>query len=206
MPEQHSGPNAQKVVLELDGLQWASETSAVVATLGRRPGVVAVLPNAVAQTATVTFDPTRTTLEDLTGWIRDCGYHCRGESVPDHLCSAAPAPAPRSDLPRSAITPEPHAQTTHAGHQGGEISHGQSAPAEPAEKAETDMGAMDHDMGAMETASMAGKPLGHDMAGMGDADRMGSPGEVMGHGGHGEMSMVRDMRNRFLVALCLVLV
>jgi Cu2+-exporting ATPase len=33
---------------------------------------------------------------------------------------------------------------------------------------------------------------------------MGSPTEVMGHGGHGEMSMaemVRDMRNRFLVAV-----
>ena len=58
----------------------------VEAVLGRRPGVLAVEANPVAQTATVTYDPTRTSVAELTGWIRDCGYHCAGQSVPDHVC------------------------------------------------------------------------------------------------------------------------
>ena len=44
------------------------------------------------------------------------------------------------------------------------------------------------------------------MGGGAAPDRMGSPAQVMGHGAHGEMSMagmVRDMRNRFLVAAVL---
>ena len=150
----------RSVVLELDGLHWASEKNAVEAALGRRPGVVGVAANPVAQTATVIYDPARTTVEDLAGWVRDCGYHCRGESVPDHVCP--PTGTVTGTAGAAAAGPGEHAG--HAVHQG------------------------------------------HDMAGMGGTttDRMGSPAEVMGHGGHGEMSMagmVRDMRNRFLVAV-----
>lgn len=42
-------PSARSVVLELDGLQWATETKAVEAVLGRRPGVIGVEANAVGQ-------------------------------------------------------------------------------------------------------------------------------------------------------------
>ncbi|MGQ0843004.1 MAG: heavy metal translocating P-type ATPase [Sporichthyaceae bacterium] len=142
----------RSVVLELDGLHWASEKNAVEATLGRRPGVVEVAANPLAQTATVTYDPSRTTVADLAGWVRECGYHCRGESVPDHVCSPT--------------------RVEHPGH---------------------------------------GAQQGHDTPGKHPAvpDRTGSPADVMGHGGHGEMSMasmVRDMRNRFLVAVVLAVV
>uniref|UniRef100_UPI003982F485 cation transporter n=1 Tax=Lapillicoccus sp. TaxID=1909287 RepID=UPI003982F485 len=65
----------RSVVLEVDGLHWASEKNVVEATLGRRPGVSKVEANPVAQTATVTYDPSRTTAQDLAGWVRDCGYH-----------------------------------------------------------------------------------------------------------------------------------
>lgn len=133
------------VVVELDGLHRATETKAVEAALGRRPGVVAVEANAVGQTATVSYDPTATTVEELAGWVRDCGYHCAGESVPDHLC------------------PPPAAVGGHAG------------------------------LAAPDRADV----------------RTGSPAVVMGHGGHGEMSMAAmaaDMRNRFLVALVFAVV
>jgi hypothetical protein len=40
-----AGSNSCTVVLELDGLQWASEKSAAEAALGRRLGVVAVQVN-----------------------------------------------------------------------------------------------------------------------------------------------------------------
>jgi Cu2+-exporting ATPase len=107
----------------------ASEKAVVEAAIGRRPGVIAVDANPVAQTATVTFDSEQTTVEELRAWIIECGYHCQGESLPAHVCEVQPSPEPK---------------------------------------------AAEH-----------------------------SPAEMMGHGGHEEMSMdsmVRDMRNRFLVA------
>ena len=155
----------RRVVLEMDGLQWASEKLTVETALGRQPGVLGVEANPVAQTATVTYDPARTTVGDLAGWVRDCGYHCRGESVPDHLC-----------LPPESGT----AMAAGAADDAGQVFQG------------------DHDM-------PLDMPAGMDMGGS-SPDRMGSPAEVMGHGGHGEMSMagmVRDMRNRFLVAVVL---
>jgi Cu2+-exporting ATPase len=171
----------RKVVLEVDGLQWATEKNSVEAVLRRRPGVNEVLANPVAQTATVTFDPALTTVEELSVWIRDCGYHCRGESVPDHVC---PPSKPTLDVSSSPVN-----QPAVGAHQGHDMS--------------TMGGARDPDPIAPDIASGG---HGHEMAAMGGAaaDRMGSPAEVMGHGGHGEMSMagmVRDMRNRFLVAV-----
>lgn len=125
-----------KVVLHVGGLQYASEQSVVEAVLGRRPGVISVAANPVAQTATVMFDPERTSVSELRRWVQECGYHCAGQSVPGHVCDPLVAP-----------------------------DHGP------------------HDHAAAERADDA---HGH------------------GHGGHAGMSMaaaVRDMRNRFLVAL-----
>ncbi len=136
---------ARSVVLDLRGLQWASQQAGAAAVIGRRTGVIDVAVNPVAQSASVSFDPAATSAAELAAWVRECGYHCAGQVVPNHLCDPAAEPA---DAPAS------HGAAEHDGH----------AP-------------------AGETAR--------------------SPHEVMGHGGHGGMSMagmVRDMRNRFLVA------
>jgi Cu2+-exporting ATPase len=104
--------------------------------------VVAVAANPVAQTATVTFDPARTSVEQLRRWVRECGYHCAGQSVPGHVCD--PLAEPGAERPA-----HDHAATARA-----DDAHGH------------------------------------------------------GHGGHAGMSMdamVRDMRNRFLVALVFTL-
>jgi P-type Cu2+ transporter len=130
----------ETVVIEASGMLRASEKAVVEAAIGRRAGVVAVEANPVSQTATVVFDREAASLADLRKWVTDCGYHCAGQSVPEHIC-------------------DPMLLSTH-------------------ERAEQDR---DH----------------------GDGQMTGSPDEVMGHGGHGEMSMAdmaRDMRNRFLVA------
>jgi Cu2+-exporting ATPase len=124
------------VVLHVGGLQYASEQSVVEGVLGRRPGVICVQANPVAQTATVSFDPQRTSIVELQRWVRECGYHCAGQSVPGHVCDPLVSP-----------------------------DHGP------------------HDHAAAERADDA---HGH------------------GHGGHAGMSMeamVREMRNRFVVAL-----
>jgi Cu2+-exporting ATPase len=128
--------NVETLVLHVGGLHYASEKSVVERVLSNRPGVVGVEANPVAQTATVSFDPTRASVEALRGWVEECGYHCAGQSAPGHVCDPLVAP-----------------------------DHGP------------------HDRDAAERAERA---HGH------------------GEGGHAGMSMqamVRDMRNRFLVAL-----
>ncbi|MEU0514726.1 MULTISPECIES: heavy metal translocating P-type ATPase [Amycolatopsis] len=87
-----TAPGASTVVLDVSGVQRASEQNVVTAVLGRRPGVVGVEANPVAQTATVVFDPERTSVAELRDWVTDCGYHCAGQSVPHHVCDPMAEP------------------------------------------------------------------------------------------------------------------
>ncbi len=80
-------------VIELGGVQWATQKHGVEAVLGRRPGVVSVNANSLAQTATVSFDPSITSLTDLQEWVQNCGYHCAGRSVPAHVCDPLAMPS-----------------------------------------------------------------------------------------------------------------
>ena len=68
-----SAPTHETTVLHVGGLHYASEKMVVEHALGGRPGVLAVDANPVAQTATVTFDPTDTSIADLTRWVEECG-------------------------------------------------------------------------------------------------------------------------------------
>ena len=147
-------------VLEVAGVHWAASKNVAEAVLSRRPGVLDVEANPVAQTATVTYDPSRTSVAELAGWVRDCGYHCAGQSVPEHICDPLAEPAAAVDVhdhPQATDDPHPVPHADHAAH----------APVTP----------------------QAG--TGHGTA----------------HGAHhASMSMdamVRDMRNRFLVAALL---
>ena len=127
---------AETTVLDVVGLHWATSAPIIESALQRRPGVIAVTANAANHTASVTFDPAQTTARQLSQWVRDCGFHCQGRSVPAHIC-------------------DPMSDPTDAGVHGGRHVAGGAA----------------------------------------------TPHDVMGHGGHGSMSMdamVRDMRNRFL--------
>ena len=96
------------VVLQVAGLHWASSSQLADKTLGRRPGVVAVEVNPVAQTANVTYDPDATTVQQLRAWVTECGFHCAGQSVPQHICHPSDEP--------------------HASHSTGPHSHHDSAP------------------------------------------------------------------------------
>lgn len=79
-------PTNQTTVLHVGGLLYASEKGRVERALGGRPGVHAVEANPVAQTATVTFDASVTSVAELRAWVQECGYHCAGQSVPGHVC------------------------------------------------------------------------------------------------------------------------
>ncbi|WP_205315104.1 heavy metal translocating P-type ATPase [Nonomuraea lactucae] len=84
-------------VLDVSGVQWASEQNVVAAVLGRHPGVIEVEVNPVSQTATVVFDPRVTSVAELRRWVEECGYHCAGQSVPAHVCDPMAEPDPPAD-------------------------------------------------------------------------------------------------------------
>jgi Cu2+-exporting ATPase len=79
-------PAPHTVVLHVGDLHYATEKAVVEQVLAHRPGVIAVDANPVAQTATVAFDPAVTSVDELRGWVEDCGYHCAGQSTPGHVC------------------------------------------------------------------------------------------------------------------------
>ncbi|WP_234008872.1 heavy metal translocating P-type ATPase [Streptomyces sp. Mg1] len=99
-------------MLDVRGMVRASQQNTVAAVLGRRPGVLDVEVNPVAQSATVVFDPTRTSLAELRGWVTECGYHCAGQSVPSHICD----PMDEPDPPGPARAPEA-VRPAHVGHE-----------------------------------------------------------------------------------------
>jgi P-type Cu2+ transporter len=165
-------PKRVTAVLDVRPMLRGSEKAVVEAVLGRRPGVERVEANPVSQTATVVYDPAQTSLADLRRWVEECGLHCSGQSVPEHICDPLMEPDPPDGHGHHHATAvQTGAPPTQRGH------HHLGAAAPPAR-------------GHGEHAAPAGEELR-------------SPHEMMGHGGHGGMSMeamVADMRNRFLVA------
>src|SRR5215207_6660982 len=107
-------PAPKTIVLHVGGLQYATEKAVIDQVLGRRPGVLAVDANPVAQTATVTFDAARTSIEDLRRWVEECGKHCAGQSVPGHICD----PMAEGAAPDAGIAHD------HAGMQRADDAHG----------------------------------------------------------------------------------
>jgi P-type Cu2+ transporter len=91
-----TAPSPETTVLHVGGLHYATEKNVVEHALGARPGVLAVDANPVAQTATVTFDPSRTSVHELSAWVEECGFHCAGQSVPGHVCDPMAEPAHRA--------------------------------------------------------------------------------------------------------------
>ena len=108
----------QTAVLHVGGLHYASEKAVVESVLGRRPGVLSVEANPVAQTATVVYHPESTSVEALREWVEQCGYHCAGRSVPGHICDPLVAPdhGPH-DHQAAARSDDAHGHG-HGGHAG----------------------------------------------------------------------------------------
>ncbi|MGW6121016.1 heavy metal translocating P-type ATPase [Nocardia sp. NPDC055165] len=174
MPDPQDQPASATTVLHVGGQLRASSHGRLTNGLRHRPGVLAVDPNPVAQTATVTYDPTRTSVADLRTWVRDCGYHCAGRSVPTHVCDPASEPTTHT-------RPAPHgAESATAPEQSADSVVGHAPPAMPSH-------------GESPSHRVPSRDQPHAAHGGGHE-----------HGGHASMSMddmARDMRNRFLVAL-----
>jgi P-type Cu2+ transporter len=105
-------------VLHVGGLHYASEKAVVEQVLGRRPGVISVEANPVAQTATVLYDTDATTVEALREWVQECGYHCAGQSAPGHLCDPLVAPDHGPHDHQAAARADAADGHGHGGHAG----------------------------------------------------------------------------------------
>ena len=104
--------------VEVGELVSSLSATGVQRQISALPGVHHVDVNYVAGSATVHYDESKTSLEDIRRRIVECGYHCRGEMLPAHVCP-----------------PEGHAG--HAGHEAhvthdahaGHADHGHTAHA-----------------------------------------------------------------------------
>ena len=103
-------------ILDASGQWWASSKPATERTLGRLDGVVAVEANPLAQTAKVTYDSTLTSVPELAGWLRDCGLHCQGRSVPAHTCDPMADGHEASVAHAAADADDSHELSVHQGH------------------------------------------------------------------------------------------
>jgi Cu2+-exporting ATPase len=157
-----------------------------IATLA---GVHHVDVNYVAGSATVHYDETKTSLEDIRRSIVECGYHCRGEMLPAHVCP------PDGHVGHAGHAGHENLAATHGGHAG-HAAHGQAAHATAA--APPSAPAITKALPLAPHAGHAAK-AGHGGAA---AHQMSDMMHDMGHSpGMSMQDMANDMRNRFLVAL-----
>ncbi|MFZ5510270.1 MAG: heavy metal translocating P-type ATPase [Pseudomonadota bacterium] len=127
-------------IIEVGDLLSPLSARGVEKQLARLPGVQRVEVNCASGSATVTYDERVTDLAAIKARVRECGYHCRGELLPRHVCQPEDPPAAALALP--------HAEHgAHAGH----------APPAAAEKPQATAHEMAHEMG---------HGAGHDMQAM----------------------------------------
>src|SRR5450755_352036 len=75
--------------IEVGELLSTLSAAGVGRQLSTLPGVHRADVNYVAGSATVQYDESLTTLASIRQRVADCGYHCRGELVPAHVCEPA---------------------------------------------------------------------------------------------------------------------
>ena len=77
------------VNLEVKGLFEELDHLGVEKRVAALPGVYHAHANPASSSVTVHYDAAVTSEAALRQAVRDCGYHCRGEMRPDHLCKLA---------------------------------------------------------------------------------------------------------------------
>lgn len=116
--------------LAIDGMFGALDHLSIKKRLSRLPGVTGLDVNAASTSATITYDESATDADALLKAIQDCGFHCRGEALPAHICAPT--------------EPVPHLHREHATHEHGAAAHAPVQEPPPPRSHEHDMHA---DMG-----------------------------------------------------------
>ena len=169
--------------IEVGGLVSTLSAAGLDRQIASLPGVHHVDVNYVAGSATVHYDESQTSLEAIRQRVVECGYHCRGELVPAHICDPAGQ--------RSHGSP-------HAGKPMPDGMKGMTATAGAADRAPKAPGHSAHSGHAGKDAEQDPHAAHRASAASDKADMM----HDMGHTpGMSMQDMVTDMRNRFFVAL-----
>ncbi|MGN6170523.1 MAG: cation transporter [Solirubrobacteraceae bacterium] len=119
--EQPTRPATATVVLHVGRQYPASEKAVVEAALVRNPGVRSADANPVAQTATVRYDPSLTSVHELRRAVERCGFECAGCNVPGCMCDPLHEPGqPEQVHDEAAVNraehPTGHGEGGHSGH------------------------------------------------------------------------------------------
>jgi Cu2+-exporting ATPase len=77
-------------ILEVGGMLSVLDPRGVESQLKRMPGVQSVSVNIATNDAAIEYDETVTTVDALRAKISQCGFHCRGEVLPQHICKKPP--------------------------------------------------------------------------------------------------------------------
>ena len=80
--------------IEVGELVSTLSAAGVHRQLSTLPGVHHADVNYVAGSATVHYDEAKVTLDAIRQRVVDCGYHCRDELAPAHVCEPADHPTP----------------------------------------------------------------------------------------------------------------
>ena len=156
----------KEAIICVHGMLYVEDGRGVEKRLLQQPGIHHVDANYLNCTATVHYDEATISLAEIKALVGECGYHCTGESLPEHVCEPGDPPAATMSM-------------EHAGH---------GMPSAPPTEHTGHVAAVD-------------EHAGHEMEG-----EMASMTHEMGHGpGMSMEGMVRDMRNRFFVALILTI-
>ena len=110
---------AATVVLHVGRQFRASEKAVAEAALLRQAGVLSVQANPVAQTATVRYDPSVTSVAELRRAAERAGFECAGCNVPGCLCDPLHEPGRPERAHDPAAVPRAHEPGGH-----GEGGHG----------------------------------------------------------------------------------
>jgi Cu2+-exporting ATPase len=169
------------VVLSIEGMMSICDGLGVEKRLLNYPGIHDIEANFLTGTATVKYDESKVTLEEIKKLISECSYHCSGEQVPAHI-SKPLDPPPDS---HSAAAYKRRSSSATQLQLKEEVSPHTSSTTHKEVSTEHER----HDK-APEMGSQQATAISHEM----------------GHGGQMSMEeMVRDMRRRFIVALVLAI-
>ena len=172
-------------VIDIEGIESVLSPAGVEKKMCQHPGIHKVETHFMTSTATVYHDDS-VTLPEIKQCVADCGYHCLGEAAPAHVVEQRDPPA----------GPMAHADHVMPAEAEEHARHDRPAPASGA-------GVSAHAGHAM-SAAKTDEHAGHEMGA--SAGEMESMAHEMGHGAGVSMeNMVRDMRNRFLVAFILAI-
>ena len=186
----------KEATLEIGNWKSVLDAQCIEHCLMQVRGVHHADANFMSSTVTVHFDDTQVSVADLKKMLTHGGFACAGEMTPKHIVKLSDPPAAVATMDHSMhaghAMPAPAKPMEHGEHAG----HAMPMPAAPAKKDEHAAHA-GHVMPMPVAPTKKDEHAAHDMSG-----EMAGMAQEMGHGAGMSMdTMVRDMQNRFLVAL-----